>query len=164
MIKGLHHAALSTPDLDRIVAFYRDVMGFEVCKTGAWSDNPVFDEIIGLPGSAARSCKMRAGNAFLEFFEYSAPAPNPGDPQRPPHHHGYTHVAIEVSDIDREFERLTRAGVKFNCAPPKIEGGGIRAAYGRDPDGNIIEILEILHADMGLRIEQAKLKGTVPAA
>jgi catechol 2,3-dioxygenase-like lactoylglutathione lyase family enzyme len=163
MIKGIHHTAISTPDLDRLVAFYRDVMGFEVTKEGSWANNPVNDRIIGLAGSAARSVKLRAGNAYLEFFQYSAPTPQPGDPNRPPHHHGYTHIALEVTDIDAEYERLTRAGVKFNCPPPLIEGGQVRAAYGRDPDGNIIEILEIVTEAIGLRLEQARLKGAVPA-
>jgi catechol 2,3-dioxygenase-like lactoylglutathione lyase family enzyme len=30
MIRGLHHTAISTPDIDRLVRFYRDVIGFRV--------------------------------------------------------------------------------------------------------------------------------------
>ena len=30
MIRGVHHVAISTPNLERIVAFYRDVVGAEV--------------------------------------------------------------------------------------------------------------------------------------
>lgn len=36
MIRGIHHVGLSTPDLDRLVDFYRDVMGFEVVMTSEW--------------------------------------------------------------------------------------------------------------------------------
>ena len=52
-----------------------------------------------------------------------------------------------MTDIDAEYERLKAGGVKFNCPPPKFEGGPIRATYGRDPDGNVIEIQEILDPD-----------------
>jgi catechol 2,3-dioxygenase-like lactoylglutathione lyase family enzyme len=30
MIKGLHHASITTGDLDRLIAFYRDQLGFQV--------------------------------------------------------------------------------------------------------------------------------------
>ena len=36
MIKGIHHTALSTPDLDRMLAFYRDLLGLEVVTEFAW--------------------------------------------------------------------------------------------------------------------------------
>ena len=28
MIRGIHHVAISTPDIDRLAAFYTDVVGF----------------------------------------------------------------------------------------------------------------------------------------
>ena len=36
MVVGFHHAALSTPDLDRCLAFYCDVLGCEVAWTFGW--------------------------------------------------------------------------------------------------------------------------------
>ena len=145
MIRGVHHVAVSTPDLDRLVAFYRDVMGAEVVYEGGWSKgSAIIDEIVGLKDSACRQAMLKLGNAYLEFFQYESPTPEPGDPERPVCNHGYTHFCIDVTDIDAEYERLTAAGVKFNCPPPDFEGGPIRATYGRDPDGNVIEIQEIL--------------------
>ncbi len=145
MIRGVHHVAVSTPDLDRLVAFYRDVMGAEVVYEGGWSKgSAIIDEIVGLKDSACRQAMLKLGNAYLEFFQYESPTPEPGDPERPVCNHGYTHFCIDVTDIDAEYERLKAAGVKFNCPPPEFEGGPIRATYGRDPDGNVIEIQEIL--------------------
>lgn len=144
MIRGIHHVAVSTPNLDRLVTFYRDVMGAEVVYEGGWSKgSDIIDEIVGMKDSACRQAMLKLGNAHLEFFQYESPTPKPGDPERPACDHGYTHFCIDVTDIDAEYERLTAAGVKFNC-PPKFEGGPIRATYGRDPDGNLIEIQQIL--------------------
>jgi catechol 2,3-dioxygenase-like lactoylglutathione lyase family enzyme len=140
--------AVSTPDLDRLVTFYRDVMGAEVVYEGGWSKgSAIIDEIVGLKDSACRQAMLKLGNAYLEFFQYESPTPEPGDPERPVCNHGYTHFCIDVTDIDAEYERLKAAGVRFNCPPPKFEGGPIRATYGRDPDGNVIEIQEILDRD-----------------
>lgn len=148
MIRGIHHVAVSTPDLDRIVAFYVDVIGAQIVYEGGWSQgSDVIDEIVGLKNSACRQAMLRLGNAYLEFFEYESPTPRPGDPKRPACDHGYTHFCIDVTDIDAEYERLVKAGVKFNCPPPDFGGGPIRATYGRDPDGNLIEIQEILQTD-----------------
>jgi glyoxylase I family protein len=148
MIRGIHHVAVSTPDLDRIVNFYVDVMGAETVYEGGWSQgSDIIDEIVGLKNSSCRQAMLKLGNAYLEFFEYQTPIPRPGDPQRPACDHGYTHFCIDVTDIDSEYKRLMEAGVKFNCAPPDFGGGPIRATYGRDPDGNLIEIQEILQTD-----------------
>ncbi len=144
MIRGIHHVALNTANLDRMLAFYRDVIGFEVVAEAAWRGDPQIDAVVGLKGSAARQLMLRSGNAYLELFEYSAPAARAADPLRPCDR-GYTHLCLDVVDIDAEHARLSRAGVHFQRKPGDF--GEIRAVYGSDPDGNIIEIQEILNAD-----------------
>ena len=61
MINGIHHVALSTPDLDRLAKFYRDVFGFKAVDwVGGWSKgSDLIDEIVGLRGSAARQTMLR---------------------------------------------------------------------------------------------------------
>ena len=140
MIRGIHHTAISSNDLDRIVAFYRDVVGFEVVMQTQWADNPQIDGIIGVPGSAARQVMLRAGNAYLEFFQYSAPEPRRAPPLEP-FDRGYTHICLDVTDIASEYARLSAAGVVF-AQPTYGDFGEIKAVYGRDPDGNVIEIQE----------------------
>ena len=39
-ITGLHHVGISTPDLGRLVAFYRDMFGFEVEASMEWAGEP----------------------------------------------------------------------------------------------------------------------------
>lgn len=150
MIKGIHHIAISTPDLERICGFYRDALGFDLESDTKWDTGTelgeVCDTIIGLKNSAARSIMLRKGSMIIEFFEYSLPLPKPRDPNWRVCDHGYTHICLEVVDIDGEFERLKNAGMRFHAAPPLGEPGGLRAIYGRDPDGNVIELLEIIPA------------------
>ena len=139
MIRGIHHVALNTANLERLVAFYRDVLGFtEVVRSG-WADNALIDEIVGVQGSTAKQVILRAGNCHLEIFQYDRPAAREGGPLRACDR-GYTHFCLDVTDIQQEYERLTRAGMKFHRAP--VDFGEIKATYGRDPDGNIIELQE----------------------
>jgi catechol 2,3-dioxygenase-like lactoylglutathione lyase family enzyme len=69
------------------------------------------------------------------------------DQRNPPHvcDHGITHIALDVRDIHAEYERLSAAGMRFHCPP--LDMGGIKATYGRDPDGNVVELQEILTQD-----------------
>ena len=99
---------------------------------------------------------LRGGNLYLEVFQYVSPEGRPGDPDRPVSDHGYTHFCLDVVDIDAEHERLSAAGMRFPNPPPPagaVGGGAIRAIYGRDPDGNVIELQEILDPDYPRRLD-----------
>ncbi len=143
MIHGVHHTAISTGDLDRLLAFYRDLLGFEEVFSLGWPvGTETADRITGLKDSSARFAMLRAGNAYVELFQYETPQPRPAVPSRPVCDHGLTHICLDVSDLDAEYERLRAAGMVFHC-PPQDAGPGVRTTYGRDPDGNVVELQEI---------------------
>ena len=60
---------------------------------------------------------------------------------------------------DAEYERLVAAGMTFHCAPPQLGAGMIRATYGRDPDGNIVELQEIIDPAIPFTLERTDLIG-----
>jgi catechol 2,3-dioxygenase-like lactoylglutathione lyase family enzyme len=147
MIQGIHHTAISTGDFDRALRFYRDLLGFKEVWSSSWEVGAeVPDRIVGLRGSSARVAMLTAGNACLELFQYATPPPQQSDPNRPVCDHGITHLCLQVSDIEAEYARLSAAGMRFHC-PPQNAGGGMRATYGRDPDGNVVELLEVKDAN-----------------
>jgi glyoxylase I family protein len=144
VIRGIHHVAINTPDLDRLLAFYRDVVGFEVVESTRfdWKDSAEIDAIVGIKGTASKVVMLRAANAYIEMFEYQQPAAtNTG--RLAPSDHGYTHICLDVTDIEAEYERLSKNGMTFHGPPVVVEGGAIRTIYGRDPDGNVIELQEL---------------------
>ena len=144
MIRGIHHIALHTPDLERLLRFYRDLIGFEEVSRASWQGNALIDEVIGVRSSAAKQAMLRAGNVHLELFEYTSPASRAAAPLRP-NDHGYTHLCLDVTDIEQEFDRLSRAGMVFTRRPGDF--GAVKAVYGRDPDGNVVEIQETFAAE-----------------
>jgi catechol 2,3-dioxygenase-like lactoylglutathione lyase family enzyme len=144
MILGIHHTAISVSRLDRSLAFYCGVLGAEVCAEFEWQPGEdVIDRILGLSNSSARTAMIRFGNVHLELFEYHTPTPERQQPDRPVCNHGYTHIALEVRDIRSEYQRLVAAGMRFHCEPQFM--GDIATTYGRDPDGNVIELQEVLN-------------------
>ena len=141
MIVGLHHTAISTPDLARSVAFYRDLFGFQLEFEFPWDEsNENFQRTHAQPETAGCVAMIGREGARLEIFEYRLPQPKPADPQRGNADQGICHLCFEVKDIDAEFERLKGAGMSFLSAP--VPQANIKCCYGRDPDGNIIEIIE----------------------
>lgn len=143
MIRGIHHVAISTPDIERLLGFYRDLLGFKEVQRVEWpAGSEQIDRIVGLRDSAAKQVMLKAANACIELFEYRQPEPKPMNPRRPVCDHGHTHLCLDVVDIDSVYERLRAAGTEFHCPPQRM--GSVCATYGRDPDGNVFELQELL--------------------
>jgi len=142
MIVGIHHTALSTPDLDRLVRFYRDLFGFEVEFDFPWDEsNAAFRETHAVRESKGRVVMISNGTHRLEIFEYEKPIPRPDVPGRANADLGISHFCIEVKDIEKEYARLSAAGMRFQSGLV-AQTPTIKNCYGRDPDGNLIEIIE----------------------
>ena len=88
---------------------------------------------------------MKAGNAMFELFEYASPKPKEADPNRPVNDHGLTHICLDVTDLSSEYVRLKDAGMSFNSEP--LGSGDSYSVYGRDPDGNVVELVEFGRPD-----------------
>ena len=142
MMKTINHVAISTPDMDRSLHFYRDLMGMQFVSEGPF-EGTLYDKILGLESARGRAAMLRMGEAQLELFEFSNPSPTPSDPKRPVCDHGITHICFDVTNIDEEYQRLEEAGVIFHCPPQ--DAGFAKATYGRDPDGNVFELLELVN-------------------
>jgi catechol 2,3-dioxygenase-like lactoylglutathione lyase family enzyme len=97
--------------------------------------------MMGVTGGSGQVLLLKAGNLFLEFFRFDSPAPAMPDGPPAVNRPGYTHIALDVTDIEALHRRLAEAGMSFNC-PPQT-GYGVRATYGRDPFGNLIELQQI---------------------
>ncbi len=139
MIRGIHHIAVHVRDFDRMVTFYREAFGFEIVgEEFSWSNDEFIDTIVDVPGSAARGAMLRAGTCYMEMFQYSAPEPASDTPLQP-YDKGYTHFCVDATDIDAEYERLKGLGMTFS-QPAPIDVGHVKSIYGRDPEGNLIEI------------------------
>ncbi|RZT94850.1 catechol 2,3-dioxygenase-like lactoylglutathione lyase family enzyme [Advenella incenata] len=142
MIRGVHHISIHTKNLERILDFYQEAFGFmPVTEQIHWHENSFFDNVIGLSGTAGRLIMLKSHNLYLEVWEYTAPLGLQNEPLRP-NDWGYTHFCVDTDNIEEDYSRLLRAGMKFN-RPLPTETDGIRAIYGKDPDGNLIELQQV---------------------
>jgi catechol 2,3-dioxygenase-like lactoylglutathione lyase family enzyme len=136
----MKHVGISVESLDRALTFYRDLLGMEIVGQNRFSGGQ-YETILGLRGARGTVALLRLDQMQVELFEFEQPAPVPAGPSRPVCDHGITHICIEVDDIDFEYERLRAAGIGFHC-PPLEFFGMVKATYGRDPDGNVFELVQ----------------------
>ena len=150
MLKSVFHTSWTVADLDRSVAFYRDLLGFEV--TGARERQGVeIDTVVGFRNADLRIAFLKIpgaplgpSNHHLELIEYRSPKGTPltvrtCDP-------GSAHLALETDSIDADCAKLRSAGVTFVSDPVAFTGGvagAVRACYLRDPDGFTIELVQL---------------------
>lgn len=70
-------------------------------------------------------------------------------------------LIFHVDDVDVEVDRIQARGIQLVSGPKDFPGWGIRSAYLRDPDGNLLELYSDLDREEwteGLR-EAAKKYG-----
>jgi glyoxylase I family protein len=154
MIRGIHHIGLHTPNIQRMLDFYHTGLGFEILYEMEWRDSEAIDDVVDLKKSAGRVVYLRAGNVHIELLEYSAPPPRVAEPLRPCDY-GYTHICFDVTDADAVWERMSKLGITFPRRP--VDAGLVKLIYGKDPDGNLIEIQEIVAQDERIAFKNLKV-------
>src|SRR4030042_2851877 len=74
-ISNIHHAAFTVSNMERSLAFYRDILGMKVLwdsvQAGVEYKGPVCDKITGCPGTEQKIVYLGIGGGFLELVEYS---------------------------------------------------------------------------------------------
>lgn len=142
---GLHHTGYTVSDLDRSVAFYRDLLGCEVLATQE-KEGGYLAAIVGYPDAHVRMAHLQApgGGHVLELFEYVAPA---GErPALEVRNVGTSHICFLVDDLPALYEELRAHGVDSFVSPPvEVDTGINRGGYGlylHDPDGITVELFQ----------------------
>jgi catechol 2,3-dioxygenase-like lactoylglutathione lyase family enzyme len=141
-LRGVHHVGVPVRDLQRSLAFYRDIFGIEPDFV-VESEGPEVDAAVQLPDVRVTAAFLTLGNTFLELLEYRQPVG--ADFALRNCDVGAVHVALEVGDVAAAHEQLRAEGIEFSSPPTLIEEGelaGHRFAYFRDHDGIQFELFE----------------------
>lgn len=123
MIKRLLHTRYRVSDLDKTVAFYRDVLGLEETrrsKSGRGSELVFFKA----PGS----------DEEIEICKFDGSGPVQVGPD-------LTHLAFEVDDIEAFAKHSAAHGYPLSDGPHKTSSGSV-IAFIDAPEGYEIELIQ----------------------
>ena len=138
------HTGITVANLERSLAFWRDVLGFELSHR-AHHTGSLASEVTGVPGAELTLAVLKAPGHKIELLEYHAPDDH-GRAQLRPCDVGSVHVAFTVDNLDAILEKIAAAGWKAAGKPQTLSSGpnaGKRVVYVRDPDGTTIEFMQL---------------------
>jgi catechol 2,3-dioxygenase-like lactoylglutathione lyase family enzyme len=124
-------------DLDRAVAFYRDVLGLELLSRFEVAGD-AFSTAVRVPGATGRFVHFDANGLRLELVEYdpSGEVRANGRLNQP----GATHIGLSIEDVDGFYDSLPDEVETLSA--PQTTQTGTRILFLRDVDGNLLEFLE----------------------
>jgi catechol 2,3-dioxygenase-like lactoylglutathione lyase family enzyme len=126
-INGVHHIALypNEANLEKVISFYRDVMGFPVVRM--WADGK----------NAMLSC---GDNSVMEIVCHPELDNAPIDG-------AFNHLAFATNDVEEYLEKVRALGYEVTMEPTKLtlgEGYDVLVAFFRGPIGEQIELFKEL--------------------
>jgi lactoylglutathione lyase len=122
-IRKLLHTRYRVNDLEKTIAFYRDVLGLQ--ETGRHK-SPRGSELVFM--------KAPESDEEIELCRYPASGPVRVPPD-------LTHLAFEVDDLTIFAKQLEKKGVKFSDGPVESADGTV-FAFIDAPEGYEIELIQ----------------------
>src|SRR5712691_8650950 len=105
------HTGITVSNLERSLAFWRDVLGFKLSHT-AHQTGELAQEITGVAGAEIKLAVLKTpGGHKVELLEYLAPPDRKRTDVRPCDV-GHVHVALLVDDLDTILEKIAASGWK----------------------------------------------------
>ena len=122
-IIGLSHIGLHVRDLERSKKFYMEVLGFSNTCTAPLENGTVL-------------CFLRNGDCEIELI-----AKSNYQPRQDGH---FEHLCLKTTDLDAAIAHLCAQGVQMEGPSRSIPNvyHGIRLAFFRGPDGELLELNE----------------------
>lgn len=131
MYKRIGHIALRAKDIEASIIFYRDMLGMKEAFR-------MYDE----SGKLSTIYLCLAPGQFIEIFPGGIVEHETSNDTI-----GYSHLCVEVDDVDETFERLRPTGIPLDTEV-KTGLSKSRMFWTHDPDGNRIEFMQLTPASL----------------
>ncbi len=120
-VQGFHHVAIQARDIERVTAFYRDLLGFPELKRHHRPDGSLRSIWVGVPGGAFLAIEAAGTEPEATPFRHERP--------------GLLMLAFRIPRAGRQgvVEAFARAGVA-------LEHETKWTVYVRDPEGNRVAL------------------------
>lgn len=126
MAYRFHHLHIICKDLEKMIAFFMEVLGATLVRRQKFgtADGASLD----LQGTTVNLRVSREDEQMLGDASQSS--------------YGYDHIGLEVEDIETVFKDLTQKGFTFTVPPREIPN--LKIAFFKGPEDLTIELVEPL--------------------
>lgn len=137
------HTGFITADIETSVRFWQDVLGFEAQPIGERRKSWI-GQFMGVPDAQVRLVHLYGHGTHIEFIAFETPNDSPVTPRAS--QGNVAHICLRTSDVDALQARILAGGGSEQGSMVAINEGiakGLRGLYMKDPNGILIEIVEL---------------------
>ena len=120
------HTMLRVGDLDRSIRFYTEVLGMKLLRQKDYPDGRFTLAFIGYGDECANTVIELTHNWDTESYDLGT---------------GYGHIALEVDDVYKATEEISRRGGKVLRDAGPMNAGTTIISFIEDPDGYPVELI-----------------------
>jgi glyoxylase I family protein len=140
-IQRLTHVGICVSDLERSLAFYRDLLGFAPEHELEVEGEPT-DTLLRLHGTKLKAVYLSRDGVRIELLHFASPT-GPPRHARVMNEVGLTHLSFRVADLDAVVTDLRAAGAQvLDDTILRFPDFGSAACFVVDPDGQLIELVQ----------------------
>jgi len=143
MILATRHTGIVVQDMAKSLRFWRDVMGLKVAMD-FWEEGQFIDTVQHLAGVKLHMIKLTAPDGSMIELLKDENHPTPPPAANALYDCGIRHVAFTVADVEQSWRVLKEEGCEVLSDPVISPDGKARLFFARDPEGNLMEIVQMV--------------------
>jgi lactoylglutathione lyase len=124
-VRKIEHVGIMVSSMEKSIAFYRDIVGFELLGTLDHGNGTVKLAFMATPGAKETELELVEG--------YNGNLPAEGKVH---------HIAFTVDDLEAEISRIEKLGVTFIDPDITTLPNGARYRFFYGPDGEWLELFQ----------------------
>ena len=143
MILATRHTGIVVGDIEKSLRFWRDVMGLSVAVDFR-EEGEFIDTLQHLEGVRLRMIKLTAPDGSMVELLQDDAHPTSAPDENDLCDRGIRHIAFTVADVEAAWQTLKDEGCEVMSAPVTAPDGKARLFFARDPEGNLMELVQML--------------------
>ena len=149
IIRTIDHIAVTVSSLERSLAFYCDVLGFQRVESHHLEGEGI-STMAAKPGTIMEVVRLQAPDTpgiLLDLQQYVAPKGKQSDSKLGDV--ANAHFCFGVHNLKKTVTDLRARGVEFYSDPVTfdLDHGQVHVCFLKDPDGFVLEFMEITGRD-----------------
>jgi len=144
-VNVLDHISVTVSDMDRSLAFYRDLLGLKEVERHRLEGETI-STMADKPGVIMQVVRLAAPETpdiLLDLQQYLAPEGKVSNAKLGDV--GHAHFCFGVPNLDEAYRELSTKGVEFVSEPVQFDLGWavLDVVFMKDPDGFVLELVGV---------------------